>query len=104
MNDYQQLGQPLTQEQIDLDKAANASAQFFNKANSLGHQPAMNQAKVDAWPWPTFTMVEFDGEKVKCTPLADGDVYVYERASDMPKPEKQQFDTEAHRAFMRGLG
>jgi hypothetical protein len=86
MNDYQQLGQPLTQEQIDLNKAASASAQFFDKTNALGHQPAMPE-------W---------AQKATSQPPNDfgGQVYQPQRQS---KPEPQ-FDSEAHRSFMRGLG
>jgi hypothetical protein len=88
MNDYQQLGQPLSQEQIEQQNAANSAAQFFNKTNALGHQPSANQL----------------GQQIKNFGYVEGDEYSAADSSDkLPKPAPQ-FDSEAHRAFMRGLG
>lgn len=47
-------------------------------------QKQMAQQFPGAWPWPLSSMLT--------------------ASSETPKPEAQHFDTEAHRAFMRGLG
>ncbi|CAE6713149.1 hypothetical protein R75461_01154 [Paraburkholderia nemoris] len=58
---------------------------------------AAAQAYNSAWPWPVG---------VKEVALEHNALVqrLRENAGVEPKPEAQHFDTEAHRAFMRGLG
>lgn len=78
-NDYGQLSQALSREQIEEQEALNVRAQFMSKSNAMCH-----------------------------TELLDVQLREMQKAraasSDVAKPEAQHFDTEAHRAFMRGLG
>lgn len=95
MNDYQQQSQPLTQEQIDLNKAANAAAQFFDKTNALGHAPVAeqisHQAQGDPWPHSADPVLKAEREAKA-------------GSGQLPAPHGEAIDHEAYRQFMRGLG
>lgn len=97
MKDYQQLSQPLTQEQVDLNKAANAAAQFFDKTNALGHAPMAqqisHQAQGDPWPWPH-----------SANPVLQAEREAKAGSGQLPAPHGEAIDHEAYRQFMRGLG
>lgn len=58
------------------------------------HQHRMAQQFPGAWPWPVS-----GGGRTWPVVIVD---QTDERVE--PKPEPQHFDSEAHRAFMRGLG
>lgn len=65
------------------------------------HQKRMAQQYPGAWPWPKTGCIA-PHEEVKIT---NGFEWLGENGFETKqKNEPQHFDTEAHRAFMRGLG
>lgn len=73
-NDYGQLSQPLSRQQIKEQEALNVRAQFMSKSNAMCH-----------------------------TELLDVQLREMQKAR-AATPEPHYFDTDAHRAFMQELG
>jgi hypothetical protein len=88
--------------EIDARTRENPESAMFHHChqNQQAMAPFYQQALGDPWPWTAY--------EIRGTELLDVQMREMHKArapsSEAPKPEAQHFDTEAHRAFMRGLG
>lgn len=77
---------------------------YANQLNHSAANPLYNSFGTpmcsDTWSCPVAEH-EFQATELLHSQLREAQKA---RSSEAPKPEPQHFDTEAHRAFMRGLG